>query len=107
MPVAPGAFVGAAPEVRAVAVPMRAATALPISTVMVMALALALALTLAAALVVPALRERGRAWQARREQKQQNTLEHHFFRHYIPAQDSHRRDMESSDYSSPRAESLI
>jgi hypothetical protein len=76
MPVAPGAFVGAAPEVRAVAVPMRAATALPISTVMVMALALAL--TLAAALVVPALRERGRAWQARREQKQQNTLEHHF-----------------------------
>jgi hypothetical protein len=78
MPVAPGAFVGAAPEVRAVAVPMRAATALPISTVMVMALALALALTLAAALVVPALRERGRAWQARREQKQQNTLEHHF-----------------------------
>jgi hypothetical protein len=97
MPAAPSAFVGAAPEVRSIAVPMRSAAALAMRS---------------AARIVPALRKRGRATQAGREQEQQGAREHIAREHHLSVitnrlGKSRSRDMEKSDYASPRAESLI
>jgi hypothetical protein len=105
MPAAPGAFVGAAAEVRAAAVPMRSAAALP------MALRSAARIN-AAAFIVPALRKRGCAAQAGRKQEQQGSLEHRALQHHFSTIAtrlgiSHCRDMEKSDYASRRDESLI